>query len=514
MKKIFLLIAIIGLSINLTMAQISKKQLAKDAKFFTDNTYSAIKSGTKTSDLESISTPELKKAAQDMAAGKYDSQYRVAEYRAYPSPRALARAIKLGEGFSRYENMTGMYLDAGENVIFVGDTHGKEISLLAPFWMRKPAPKVKDATKDPEGWGLMAESFKLTPGINIINLKRAANVYLSYYDDNAESAPAIKVHFLTGRVNGYFDTNRGDTNEQWNALLKNAVSPVMDARGKYIQVAYPVEWFNFYTQNKGVELMEAYDKMLLSQYEFMGLAKYNKIPTNRILARVNFNYYMFRDQDGVAYLGDKSTMNKVANPAVVVSGDPCWGFSHEVGHVLQMQPQMTWGGMTEVSNNLFSMHTSARMGNPSRLKAQDNYAKAREAILGKGVSFLQNNDPFNRLVPFWQLQLYFAGQKGYADFYGDVMEAMRNRPTPSEGKGKNLSILNQFDFMKVVCDVTKTDLTDFFDKWGFFYVGDISLNDYGQYNYKITPEQIAEVKEYIASKNYPKPDQDLTLIGE
>jgi len=33
----------------------------------------------------------------------------------------------------------------------------------------------------------------------------------------------------------------------------------------------------------------------------------------------------------------------VADPSVVIRGDPCWGFCHETGHVLQMIPQMTWG---------------------------------------------------------------------------------------------------------------------------------------------------------------------------
>ena len=45
---------------------------------------------------------------------------------------------------------------------------------------------------------------------------------------------------MTGKVNGYFDTTRGDTNKDWVRLLDQAVSPIMDARGKYIQVAYPV----------------------------------------------------------------------------------------------------------------------------------------------------------------------------------------------------------------------------------------------------------------------------------
>ncbi len=74
-----------------------------------------------------------------------------------------------------------------------------------------------------------------------------------------------------------------------------------------------------------MELIANYDTLLHHHYTLMGLVKYNKMPKNRILARVNFNYYMFRDRDGVAYLGNQGTMRMVAKPDVVIKGDPCWG---------------------------------------------------------------------------------------------------------------------------------------------------------------------------------------------
>jgi len=286
----------------------------------------------------------------------------------------------------------------------------------------------------------------------------------------------------------------------------------MDARGKHIQVAYPVEWFNVYTRGKGVELINNYDTMLNHHYTLMGLVKYKKVPRNRILARVNFNYYMFRDGDGVAYLGNKGTMRMVADPNVVITGDPCWGFSHEVGHALQMRPQMTWGGMTEVSCNIFSMYTVTGMGNRSRLKAQKNYASARKNIIEADPrkSFLAHKDVFDRLVPFWQLHLYFS-RNGKPDFYADVMEQMRLRP--DAGRGKD-SILNQFEFVKICCDVAELDLAEFFDKWGFFWVGDITVKDYGEYKYTITQQMVDDVKSYIAKKKYNKPTEDITLIED
>ncbi|MHC4198992.1 MAG: M60 family metallopeptidase, partial [Planctomycetota bacterium] len=216
------------------------------------------------------------------------------------------------------------------------------------------------------------------------------------------------------------------------------------------------------------------------------------------------------DGDGVAYFGNKGTMRMVANPSVVIVGDPCWGFCHEVGHVLQMRPQMTWGGMTEVSNNIFTIYTSTKMGNQSRIKRQKNYQKARKKIIEGKISFLADRDVFNRLVIFWQLHLYFS-RNGKPDFYADVMEEMRGRPDVGRG---NESIRNQFEFVKICCDVAKLDLTDFFDKWGFFWVGKITVNDYRKYNYAITQKMVDDTKSYIARKKYKKPAEDITLIED
>ncbi len=481
-----------------------------DGKFFTEASCSQLEAGVSAQDLTSFKSDLLRSVAAAMLEGTYDTTYRTVRYEAYPSPSELGRTLKLGDGFSRYENITGIYLEAGEHVVLVGSTGGKILWLLVPDWMRKPAAGVTPA-KDPNGWGLRKQVDELKEGVNVVQVTKSGNAYVSYFDDHAQQAPEVAIHFPTGKVNGFFDASK-HTNADWDRLLDRAVSPILDARGKHIQVAYPVEWFNVYTRGKGVELIRNYDAMLHHHYTLMGLVKYNKVPRNRILARVNFNYYMFRDSDGVAHLGDKSTMRKVADPNVVITGDPCWGFCHEVGHVLQMRPQMTWGGLTEVSNNLFSLYTVGQMGNPSRIKAQKNYASARKNIIEAEPkkSFLDHKDVFDRLVPFWQLHLYFS-RNGRPDFYADVMEQMRGRP---DAGIRDDSIRNQFEFVKICCDVAQLDLTEFFEKWGFFWVGELTVNDYRKYHYTITPQMVEETRAYIAKKQYQKPAVDITLIED
>lgn len=497
-------------SLSVCNAAYDIESIQADVAFFTDASCSQLKPGVQPRDLDRFKSDLLRAVAGKMLDGSYDTTYRAAVYEAYPSPRALDEALKLGDGFSRYENITGMCLEPGEHVVLVGNTGGKQLALLVPDWMRKPPEGINPA-KDPNGWRLRKQRIAIQEGVNVIQVEKGGNVYVSYFDDHAETAREVVVHFPTGKINGFFDAST-HTNADWDRLLDEAVSPIMDARGKHIQVAYPVEWFNVYTRGKGVELIGNYDKLLHHHYTLLGLVKYNKVPRNRILARVNFNYYMFRDRDGVAYLGNKSTMRKVADPEVVIVGDPCWGFCHEVGHVLQLRPQMTWGGMTEVSCNIFSMYTVTGMGNRSRLKAQKNYATARKKIIEASpkISYLACPNVFDRLVPFWQLHLYFA-RHGKPDFYADVMEEMRRRPHAGRG---DESIRNQFEFVKICCDVGQLDLTDFFDKWGFFWVGELTVKDYRTYHYKITQEMVDEVKSYIAGKKYKKPAEDVTLVED
>jgi len=507
MKRLEVGVSALLVSWSAACAAIDVEAVKADMAHFTDGSCSQLKKDAKLADFKSTL---LKDVAEAMLKGTYDRTYRAASYEAYPTSHELYQALKLGSGFSRYENITGITLEAGQNVVFVGDTGGRKLSLLIPNWMRKPAPGIKP-TKDPNGWGLHKQTVPLQPGLNVFDVKIASNAYVYYFDDHAEQAPSVCVHFPTGKVNGFFDAAK-HTNADWDRLLDNAVSPILDARGKHIQVAYPVEWFKVYTRGKGVELVRSYDTLLHHHYTLMGLVKYGKVPKNRILARVNFNYYMFRDGDGVAYLGNKGTMRMVADPSVVVKGDPCWGFCHEVGHVLQMRPQITWGGMTEVSNNIFTIYTTTKMGNPSRLKQQKNYAKARKSIIEAKprISYLADRDVFNRLVPFWQLRLYFA-RNGKPDFYADVMEAMRNRPDAGRG---NDSIKNQFEFIRICCDVAKLDLTDFFDKWGFFWVGEIEVKDYRTYKFTITQQMVDDTRATIAKKGYKKPPDDITLVED
>ena len=506
--SIYLMAAMCCLGKNLAAqpASFSTQAITKDLAYFTDWTASELSDGFKAKQLKEFSSPLMKQVAEKLHAGNYQSEYLLNTYKPIPSDKTLEKVLKLYNGYSRYENMTGVYMEQGENVVLVGDLHGRNVSLLIPDWMRQPTPGFKP-TEDPEGWGLKKQEIALREGVNVIYVKKAGNVYLNYFADDVETAPEITIHFVTGKANGYFDAEK-QTNEEWNRLLDNAVSPIMDVKTKYMQLAYPVEFFKKWNYGKGKELAEAYDKIMWQQYTFNGALKYKRVPDKRILARVNFNYFMFRDGDGVAFLGNDGTMKSALGSNIYSD----WGVNHEIGHVMQMRPQLTWGGMTEVSNNLFTMYVATQAGMPSRLSKSKNYERAFANVLDAAEKpfIMCVKDPFEKLVPFWQIYLY-AKEKGYADFYADLMEHMRN--TPHKGTG-NQSINNMYEYAKATCDLLKTDLTDFFEAWGFFVTGEFRIGDYAHYDFKVTPEMVEDTRKYIASKKYPKPDKDVTRLTD
>lgn len=509
MKAIHILITIILCSISTSIwgqtATYSTQAIVHDLKYFTDWTASSLTKGFKSKTLKEFHCPVMQKLAEQLYNGKYQPTYLLNSYRPIESNKVLEQKLKLYSGYSQYENMTGVYLEKGENIVLVGDLHGQSVNLLIPDWMRKPAPGIKP-TKDPEGWGLKRQKIELHEGVNVIFVKKAGNVYIDYFADNPESAPVVTIHFVTGKVNGYFDAET-QGNEEWKKLLDNAVGPVVDIKTRYMQLAYPVEYLKKFRYNDGKELAETYDKIMDRQYTFNGAKKYHRIPNKRILARVNHNYYMFRDGDGVAFIGDESTMRKAVGPDIYRD----WGVNHEIGHVMQMS-QLTWTGMGEVSNNLFTLYVTAQKGKPGRLTTGKNYENAFKHVLdAEEKPFIMCvSELFERLVPFWQLHVY-AQQNGYNDFYADLMEYLRNHP--SKGHGKD-SVNDMYEFVKVSCDLLKTDLTDFFEDWGFFVTGTFHVNDYASQVFEITPKMVEEVKQYIASKEYPVPNKNLSRLTD
>ncbi len=455
---------------------------------FTDATCSALKPGVGKSDIANIENLFFRELALEIFEGTYEPEFRVQNYRAWEHPDVMAERNKTGT-YSLRDNPTGIYVRTGEElVVIVGDLQRQNIGIF-----------VQDPTKMISG-----SSFALKPGVNKFKVTHPGLIYVMYHTRNwTGNEPEVKINIVTGHVNGYFDLAKHKTKEKWTELLSKATFEHFDLVGEYAHLTFQTEAFKGYTPD-GVALVKKYDDMVRLEQEFMGLFKYNRAFKNRMyFLAMSGSSYMHASAYYTGY--DVGTQNDILKLTEFSTGS-IWGPAHEVGHVNQTRPGFCWKGMTEVSNNVFSLYIQTEFGNRSRLL--DVYSKAFTQILDAGICYNAHDDVFCKLVPFWQLKLYMHDVLDEEDFYKDLYEKIRLNPNPATNGAC------QMEFVKAACDVAQLDLTDFFGAWGFLLPIDIVIDDYGPGQFLVTQAMVDDTKAYIAGKNYPKPARNFERITD
>ncbi|MBQ3191250.1 MAG: M60 family metallopeptidase [Bacteroides sp] len=476
---------------------------------FTDQTCSALKTGITDEDIKACKSDFHKNIALYLKAGKYPSEFRIQEYKAYPHPDTQAKANKTSP-YSLLDNPTGMAIGNGEElVIFVGETAGQKIQI-----------RIQDlAVPGDDGFGGI--SYTLNEGVNQIHAPKKGLIYILYHTEDFETARPIKIHIASGHVNGYFDVTK-HSGSDWKRLRDAAKEPFFDVIGKYAHLTFPTKDFILYTPD-GKALIEAYDKIVESEMLLMGLFKYNKVFKNRMYFNVTYRGYMYATSYHTAY--HESTMPDLCDVSKLTDKS-LWGPCHEVGHCNQTRPGLKWHGTTEVTNNIMSMYlqnsifkrdshlqtTKLNDGSPNR------YAKAWTEIIAANAPHcdFKSNDVFCKLVPFWQLELYFGNVLGQTPlqqddkggFYPDVYEYVRTHPD------LNTAGEQQTEFVYICSQVAQMDLTDFFTKWGFLTPVETTIDDYGNGQVKVTQARVEEIKQRVASLNYPQPNVALEYITD
>lgn len=476
---------------------------------FTDPSCSKLKAGITEQQIVDCPYAFFKNIAYFMYNNKYSNEFRINTFKAYPSPDEDASLNKTGP-YSLLDNPTGISVEAGADlIVLAGDLQGQDISL-----------RVQNLDK-PGGDGFGGDSYPLSTGLNKLRIRNKGLIYVMYHTSNYKSAPQITLHFASGKVNGYYDSQNPNLAGRASELLNKAVDKYFDVVGKYAHLTFPVSRFKANTKDLK-KLIDAYDAIVYNEMDLMGLVKYNKMFRNRMYLHVMYTSYMYATSYHTAY--NDETLTELCNEDKVMSS-ACWGPAHEIGHVNQTRPGVKWLGTTEVTNNIMSEYIQTSIfGQNSRLQtenmndavAPNRYSMAWNDMVVKGIAHAQEGDVFRKLVPFWQLELYFGKALGrtpkqqadHGGFYPDVYEYVRthdNLPTPGD---------QQLEFAYIASVAAKMDLTDFFEKWGFFKPLDITMDDYGTGNMKITQAQADAVKKRIAALGYPKPGVALEYITD
>lgn len=467
---------------------------------FTDVTCSKLKSGIGEEEINACPYPFFKNIAYYMLKDKYPEKFRIATYKPYQHPDVQA-AINKTSPYSLLDNPTGIFAEKDKPlIVLVGDTYGQSISIRI---QNMDAPNA-------DGFN-SSVSYSLKTGINKIVPEKAGLIYLMYHvNDNPADYREVKIHFASGSVNGYFDVAKHN-HDQWNTLINSAVDKYFDVVGQYAHLTFPV--LNLKSTSNGKDLIDIFDDIVYQEQIFLGLRKYNNAggagteTDNRMFKnRMYFNVmygvddHMYSTSYHTAY--NVSTMSDLCSVDKMKTSN--WGPAHEVGHSNQTRPGLRWFGMTEVTNNICSMHIQKLYNISSRLMTtspNNNYNNYYEHAMT--LSFCNSDnfhpqlgDVFDKLVPFWQLELYMNYVLGNADFYKEVYEYVRTQPDlTTDGE-------RQIEFAYNCSKAAGLNLTEFFIKWGFLKSGTYKFNDtYTDGEVVVTETQINSLKDRI--KNLP-----------
>lgn len=514
MKRLILLSSLFlsfVFTLNAQKYSVTESELKQNRGLFLDNLFSAPSEDFDTKVLEKVKQPVVVEMLTQMLNKQYPSQVRIQEYRSYLDPQVLSKKLKTSR-YSQFENPTGIFFTQGDTAFVIMETHDPADSI-----------KLRITNFGPDGGNSF---YNLKPGFNTIIAENNGTGYIHYFTEvEGEPVKKVKAHIIGGKINGYFDVNK-HTNRDWVNLLNNASAETMDIIGNRVQLIYSVKSLKEYCPDNGVKLTNLYDSLISIQHEIMGLNKYKQVPENHILGRVIWKGFMHADGIGAAF--HDNTLKELANPEKISTN--LWGIAHEFGHVNQVRPWMTWVGTTEVTNNIYSVW-SQYLFDPQNPKLEREVLRDydgriaggritayMESAFIKGQEWLTQagndrwdrlrprdwgGDHFVKLVPFWQLQLYYKlageGNSWYQpDFYADIfIKAINRDDTPAN------SAEAQLNFIRQACEVTKTDLTDFFTYSGMLLPINKWVDDYTCAQMTITEQDIKDIKKY-ASK-YKKP---------
>lgn len=477
---------------------------------FTDPSCSALKPGIGKSDIRACRNSFYRELANRLSDGSYDRRFRVRPYRAYPHPDVLAASNKTNP-YSLMDNPTGISVSKGETlVVLVSDYRDEIVSL-----------RVQNLDAPDSDGALNAENYPLSPGVNKFCMKDKGLVYVMYHSDKPASAPPVTLHFVTGTVNGYYDSQDPAHRGRAQELLDHATDDYFDVLGRYAHLTFPVQRFRQHTRDLD-SLIAIYDRIVYNELELLGLVKYGRMPENRMYLNVMYHSYMYAMPYRMEF--HDRTLADLCNEDILTTS-ACWGPAHEMGHGNQTSPGMKWLGTTEVTNNIMSEYIQTTvLGQPSRLQVENmndevspnRYSKSWNSILVEQKPHAAEEDVFCKLVPFWQLELYLGKVKGLtphlqADkggFYPDVFEYYRTHPD-AENAGRQ-----QLEFVYVASLASGMDLTDFFRKWGFLTPVDLELTDYVRGRLTVTKADVDAVVKRVKSLGYPKPAVPLEYITD
>ena len=471
---------------------------------FEDEMFTVLKDGISINQINQIDDNDFfKDYATQVLNQTYESDFRVQKFKAYPHPSDIGNNLKIYNQ-SRCSNVTGIYLEKGDEILVVTD---KDIDLLqVDFW---PHSEMDDSIFDPKVNPLDDQQvyYSLKKGVNIIKAQQNGLFYVQYWSDNYLNEPEVQIHFMYGRVNGYFD-GRIRTREEWSEVLNIAKYPYYDVIGEYVQITFPLSGFKETTDN-GKDLIDLYDELNYLARKIHGHIDIpgREIPNHSHIAGVYKKYkyaspyaVFFNVSDENGSWENAPTLRKNFNTDLL--SEDFFGTVHEWGHTLQIRQATNWGNLTETTCNIAAYYAWVEKLGHERSKELNStsnfgtrYEQSWDTYFVKDNSFA--DELSDKMAMFWQLYLYATKVRGITGFYPTVHD-LASRPENSLKEEE--AMLN---FTYLVAKASSLDFTNFFEKWNFFKEGTYVAGDYyGRDTFEMTSEIINQYKTKVSQLGY------------
>ena len=496
---------------------------------FTDRSCSQLLDSVTDEDIAECNDPLYQNLAQQLKDGSYP-EFRIAAAQPRQHPDVQRYEYKTN-AYSLLDNPTGMAVEKGEEIVVLAELHDREVSLSV----------VNYAGGSING----RQTYELTSGVNKLTMQYSGLVYIMYHTDDYKTAPEVKINFAQGAtVNGYYDRCNPKHTGRWRELLDKAVDKHFDVVGRYAQLGFPTEYLR--TQTSDVDdLIRIYDEITYREEVFFGLMRNrdryeDEMMHNRQMYCISYSYNN-PESSTVAfvmeyYIGmcDPTAFPDQATDNTHLRGLRCWAIAHELGHSLQVKPFLRWPSMVEITNNIMSQYiTQSVYGDISNISVSDGFSTAwTECIVPKAsYNSICQAYSYSAIVPFWQLELYFGNVLGdtprlgdfiddtertdpeslsdeeykarYDGFYPRLYELIRQFEQQNNGSTSGLQYQAQFALL--ASRAAEMDLTEFFDKWGFFK---------GTENNRLDSAYADDIRRQIKELGYPAPTEPIEYISD
>jgi len=347
--------------------------------------------------------------------------------------------------------------------------------------------------------GLMGKYSDLNGGTENnykeLDLKNGSNEFTmdidfgKVYIENLSEVDDINISIDGGRTNPIYRLDTTNEEEFKNILKNNSDSPFFELVGKRIHALFRSSTDNIdalLKRDSVKALVEDLDATTVAESESGGLF-YGDSPSlgNNYKSENRIYFYESDTNNAAAATNLRIILGRTAAKSILASTptDNQWTLWHEEGHTYQ-NPYMKWGSdgdngsypfynNNEVTVNITPIYLQHKKGIKGRLYTETGKRDSIQTYLSRSNvgkdfdttsqgDFKPNTDAsiwikagmFNQLMIAYGYDIFSYVNQEYRNMYysGETM------PVSNEEKRQC--------FMKIVSQVTKRNLTDYYEKWG------------------------------------------------